>query len=131
MKFGAGFGDSPLEISITGRHTTITESLKNHAHAKLEKLERFADGIEDVRLILNVEENRQTAECIFRLRRHGQLVSEAEADDLYAAIDMAADRMARQLKKHKGKDHAARHKDGLGLESAHQQEANQRNDEEE
>ena len=118
-----------MQINITGRHTTVTDSLRQHAEDKIGKLEKYSDAIEDVRLVLNVEDHRQSAECIFNVKRHGRLVSEGEADDLYTAIDMAADRMERQLKKQKGKaQHARQHHDGLGVESAQQEAAHAKAD---
>jgi putative sigma-54 modulation protein len=64
-----------LKIMISGRHVDVTDSMKVYARAKVEKL---------------IEVNRGVT-----------LVGKAEAPDMYAACDLAEQKLAQQLRKYK------------------------------
>ena len=108
-----------MDISVTARNMTLTDSLRKHTNEKLGSLDRFFDAAQTVHVILRVEERRQVAECVCHIKRHEPLVAQAEGESLYTAIDLLAHKMERQLKKLKGKIASGRHKNvGLGRESA-------------
>lgn len=100
-----------MQISITGRHTTITEPLRQYAQEKIGKLDRYFEGIHDINVILRVEDQRQIAECVFHVPKGGTVVAEADGNDLYAAIDRVVEKMGRRLKRYKQKMRGPRHKD--------------------
>jgi putative sigma-54 modulation protein len=60
-------------------------------------------------VILRVEKQRQKAEATIRISG-GEVFADAEADDLYSAIDLLADKLDRQLikRKEKSKDRKQR-----------------------
>jgi putative sigma-54 modulation protein len=85
-----------MQLSISGHHVDVTDALKNYTSEKISRLERHFDQITNVHVVLSVEKQRQRAEATVH-------ASGADADDLYAAIDMLADKLDRQLIKHKEK----------------------------
>jgi len=91
-----------MQISVSGQHLEITESLRDYVTAKLGKLERYFDKMTNVHAILSVEKLRQKAEATIHING-ANLFAEAENEDMYAAIDALADKLDRQLKKHKEK----------------------------
>lgn len=95
-----------MQINVSGHHVEVTDALRNYVEAKLDRLERHSDRINHVDVILGVEKQRQKAESTVRIPG-GELFADAESDDLYAAIDMLADKLDRQLikQKEKQKDH--------------------------
>lgn len=99
-----------MEISITGRHTSVTGALKQYAQDKVGKLDRYFDGIHDIRVILSIEDHKQKAECVFHVVKGGTIVAEADGEDLYAAIDRVVEKMERRIKRYKGKLRGHRHK---------------------
>ncbi|MCX7806340.1 MAG: ribosome-associated translation inhibitor RaiA [Planctomycetota bacterium] len=92
-----------MEIIISGKHTLVTRAMEDYARGKVEKLDKFFDGITTARVILKVEDNRKTAELILSVAGGGQIATVAEGKDMYAALDKAVRRMKENLKKHKAK----------------------------
>ena len=91
-----------MQISVSGHHIDVTNPLKQYVEAKLDRLERHFDKITNVHVILSVEKQRQKAESTIRTPE-GEIFADAESEDLYAAIDMLADKLDRQLIKKKEK----------------------------
>ncbi len=91
-----------MQINISGHHVDVTDALRNYVESKVDRLERHSDRITHIDVILTVEKQRQKAESTVRIAG-GELFADAESDDLYAAIDMLADKLDRQLIKQKEK----------------------------
>ena len=91
-----------MQISLTGHHIDITDSLRNYVEAKFERLERHFDHVSNVHVILGVEKLRQKAEATLHVSG-ADVFAESEQEDMYAAIDSLVDKLDRQVKKHKEK----------------------------
>lgn len=98
-----------MQLNLTGHHVELTPPLREYINNKLERLERHFDHVTDVHCILTVEKLRHKAEATVHVSG-STLFADAVADDMYAAIDALADKLDRQVKKHKEKltDHHAR-----------------------
>lgn len=98
-----------MQLSVTGHHIEVTDSLKNYVSTKIEKIERHFDLVSDVHCILKVEKQRHTAEATLSVSG-GTIFADSTDDDMYAAIDSLVDKLDRQVRKHKEKmvDHHAR-----------------------
>lgn len=107
-----------MQINLTGHHVDVTPALRGYVRDKFQRLERHFDNVTDVHVILTVEKLRHKAEADMHVSGN-HLYADAIQGDMYAAIDMLADKLDRQLKKHKEKltDHHARdaQKRGNGL----------------
>ena len=84
----------------------------------MSKLERHSDEITHTHVVLNIEKHCHQAEATAHVPG-AELFANAEADDMYAAIDKLADKMDRQLLKHKEKT-VARHNGGHHRASRHE-----------
>lgn len=91
-----------MQMSLTGHHVDITDALRTYVETKLARIERHFDHVTDLHVILTVEKNRQTAEATVLLSGN-KLFADATEDDMYAAIDALADKLDRQIIKHKEK----------------------------
>jgi putative sigma-54 modulation protein len=91
-----------MQISITGHHLEVTDSLKAHIDLKFEKLKRHFDNVADVHVILTVEKLNQKAEATVQISG-ATLFAEDEHADMYDAIDNVVDKLDRQIIKHKEK----------------------------
>ena len=91
-----------MQVIVTGHHLEITDALKAHIDAKLEKLARHFDNVTDVHVILSVEKLVQKAEATLQLSG-AKLFAEDHQEDMYAAIDAMVDKLERQITKHKEK----------------------------
>ncbi len=91
-----------MQISLTGHHIDITDSLRDYVGTKFERLERHFDHVSNVHVILTVEKLRQKAEATLHLNG-ADVFAESVQEDMYAAIDSLVDKLDRQVKKHKEK----------------------------
>jgi putative sigma-54 modulation protein len=96
-----------MQLSISGHHVNLTDSLNDFISHKFEKLDRHYDHITQVHVVLNVEKLQHLAEATAHVTG-AELFANAEADDMYCAIDQLVDKLDRQVIKHKEKA-VARH----------------------
>lgn len=94
-----------MQLNITGQHLELTEALQEYVSTKFERLERHVDNITNVQVVLKLEKERQIAEATLHVAG-ADLHATAEAEDMYASIDMLTDKIDRQLIKHKEKAQA-------------------------
>ena len=98
-----------MQLNLTGHHVEITEPMRDYVRSKLDRIERHFDHVTVVHCILTVDKLRHRAEATVNLSG-GQLFAEAIDENMYAAIDAMADKLDRQVRRHKEKltDHHAR-----------------------
>jgi putative sigma-54 modulation protein len=92
-----------MRLSITGRHTSVTDAMKKYATEKLTRLERHDDLVTTGEVVMNIEKDRHMIEMIAHTKVGDRVVGKAEHTDMYAAIDLLLDKMERQLVKQKEK----------------------------
>ena len=109
-----------MNIRITGRTGDVTAGMKAKAASKVEKLNRFFDRITWVDVVLDVARERNSVEMSAGLNRGQTIVAKTQSDDMYTAIDLAIDKITRQLRKHKEKlrDHRPRRGDNVPPQNA-------------
>jgi ribosomal subunit interface protein len=105
-----------MDITFTGRHTTVPERFRRHAAAKLAKLEKLDARAVRVDVEVSQERNPRQADHSERVeltvRSRGPAIrAEAAADDRYAALDLAfaklEGRLRRAAERRKGKREAS------------------------
>ena len=92
-----------MQISISGHHVEVTDSMRAYVHKKMDRIVRHFDQLIDVHYVLSVEKLRHTAEATLKVPG-GDIHADAVAEDMYAAIDALADKLDRLVKKRKEKD---------------------------
>lgn len=97
-----------MNLTVTGHHVEVTDALRSSVTEKLGRVERHFDNVTDIRVILSVEKLRQKAEATVNVSG-GTLFAEAIEGDMYAAIDQLADKLDRQVIKHKEKKKNHKH----------------------
>ena len=105
-----------MNLNISGHHLEITPAIRDYAHAKLDRVKRHFDSVIDLSLILRVDKLIHNVEANLHVRGRD---FHAHADDanMYAAIDSLADKLDRQIVKHKEK-HGDHHPEGGGVKHA-------------
>ena len=101
-----------MQVNISGHQLDVTDALRDYIGEKLSRLERHFDKITNVQIILEVEKLKQKIEATLHIAG-GEVVANAEHEDMYAAIDLLADKLDRQLIKHKEKLVEQRRGEGL------------------
>lgn len=102
-----------LEVEIYGRNIEITEQIDEYVTKKVSKLDRYLNGIEEARVDLAYSKSARSAadRQIAQITVRGKgfiLRSEERADDIFAAIDSASDKMQRRIERYKGKRYRGR-----------------------
>ena len=99
---------SDIRVSVTFRHTQPTAALKLYVEQKIHRIGKYFSRPLAAHVILAVESKEcQVAEV--ELHMHGTMIHGKEQhQDLYAAIDLAIDKIQRQIKKQKEKTRLAR-----------------------
>ncbi len=91
-----------MRIEISGHQIDVTPALRDYVQDKLARVARHFDHHLDARVILSVDKLDQKAEATVSTTGK-TLHAEAVAPDMYAAIDMLADKLDRIVIKQKEK----------------------------
>jgi len=96
-----------MEVSVSGRHTTVSESLKRQAEDKIGRLDRYLKGMEHADVHFWEENNPRIGNkefCEVTMEGHGHHIRcKVSAPDGFTAVDLAVDKLERQLRKLKTK----------------------------
>ncbi|MBI4386800.1 MAG: ribosome-associated translation inhibitor RaiA [Elusimicrobia bacterium] len=98
-----------MRIHITARHLKLTPAIRSYVEEKVQKAQKYFSRITWVQVVLSVEKRTHRTEIVIHAA-HQTLRALAQGQDLYAAIDLASDKIDAQLKKYKDRlrDHHAR-----------------------
>lgn len=91
-----------MQINVSGHHVDVTPAIKNYVNTKLDRLNRHHDRITSTQVTLSVDKLVQKAEASVHVSGR-DFFADSESENLYAAIDVLADKLDRQLIKHKEK----------------------------
>ena len=89
-----------MNLNLTGHHLEITPAIRAYVVTKLERVNRHFDHVIDVSVVLSVDKLRQKVEANVHVRGK-DIHAESIDADMYAAIDGLADKLDRQVLKHK------------------------------
>lgn len=103
-----------MHIHVNGKNIEITDAIKAYVKEKLGKVTNHYDQIQAIDVILSVIKNpaatgKHIAEVLCKLTS-GSIHCEESAESMYASIDLLADKLDRQVKKHKDKTSSAKDK---------------------
>ncbi len=91
-----------LPITVTGRHVSVTEAMRDYAQRKVENLHLDYPRIIDAKVILDVEKKeRQKAEIVLHCANHITIEVDAMSDDIYASIDESVAKLLQRMRKYK------------------------------
>lgn len=91
-----------MQLNVSGHHVEVTTALREYVESKFERLQRHFDQITNTEVTLIVDKLVQKAEATVHVAG-ADIFAAAESEDMYAAIDALADKLDRQLIKHKEK----------------------------
>jgi putative sigma-54 modulation protein len=91
-----------MNLSVSGHHLEVTPALRSYVESKIGRVTRHFDHVIDAHVILTANKVKQKAEVTLHVRGK-DLHCESEEADLYAAIDLLADKLDRQVLKYKDK----------------------------
>lgn len=94
-----------MQVTVTGRNIELTPALKEYLVDKLTRAQKHFDHALNISALLSVAKNpsiaqSQTAEITISL--NGAVIrGEESTENMYASIDLVADKIERQLRKYK------------------------------
>jgi putative sigma-54 modulation protein len=94
-----------MHVTVTGRNIELTPALKEYLIDKLQRSQKHFDHALNITALLSVAKNpsvadSQTAEVTIKL--NGSVIrGEESTENMYASIDLVADKIERQLRKYK------------------------------
>lgn len=95
-----------MRIDVVGKHIEITPAIQSYAEAKAEKVLKVFDGTQQIRVYLESPQGKANTfhvEVAVDVVKHQDFIANAIESDLYAAIDVAMDKAARQVRDYKEK----------------------------
>lgn len=96
-----------MQIVVSGKNLHLSPSLKDYAEKKLGSIKKYFDHIIEVDVTLSVNDAKEVSSskvCEVTVWANGIVIRGRKAsEDLYASIDMVADKIERQVKKYKDK----------------------------
>ena len=94
-----------VPVTVTGRHVSITESMRDHAMKKIRGLHLDYPRIIDAKVLLDVHKNYQHfAEIVLYCADHITIEADTTTEDMYASIDQTISKIARRMRKYKTKE---------------------------
>ena len=93
-----------MEIVVTGRHVQVSERFRRHLDDKLAKVPQLAPRVQRLDVVVTHEVNKRQSKASDRVEItchvKGPVVrAEAVADDKYAALDIAMDKLLERLRR--------------------------------
>lgn len=98
-----------MQITITGRHVEVPEDVKDYSRKKAEKLLRFYDKIQAIEVLWDHEGDQFVVEMIVNAGSRHTFIGRGVGPDSLALVDLAVDKLERQLTKHKEKSRNRMH----------------------
>lgn len=92
-----------MKLHVVGHKLEVTRPIHDYIEQKFERLARHLDSLTEVHVGVSVEKLVHRADATVRVPHQKALHAEAEGQDLYAAIDVLADKLDQQVRKIKEK----------------------------
>jgi putative sigma-54 modulation protein len=96
-----------IPIRVQGKNLQVTDALRTYVSEKLSKLPRYFDQVQDAQVVLSVarDRHRGRAQVVEMTVWCDGVVLRAEeaSDDMYASIDLAAEKLERQIEKYRSR----------------------------
>ncbi len=107
-----------MDITVTGRKKSVSERFRRHLDDKLEKIPQFAPRVSRVDVVLTSESNPRQAKESERVEitcyvKRNVVRAEAAADEEYAALDLAMNKLVERLRRTNDKrriSHTGKHR---------------------
>ena len=97
-----------MQVAVTFRHLEPTRALREHAEARVQRVLKFLHRPIEAHVVLSVLKRRHVAE-ITLIADHNTFNATEETDDLYSAMDLAATKLERQIKRQADKRQTRKH----------------------
>lgn len=91
-----------MQTSVTFKNLDPSDHLKSYVSSKLDRMDKLLDNPAEAQVVLSVEKIRHIAEIRVTGDRLN-IVCREKSNDMYSSIDLALDKLEKQIKKQKAK----------------------------
>lgn len=105
-----------MKVNVTGRHVKVTSEMEAYATDKCQKLVKFFAGIQQADVVMDVSGLTHHVEIAVTLGSGHQLFGKADAEDMYAAIDVAESKLEKQIRRYHARLKSHRDRTRIGDE---------------
>src|SRR5215469_11069891 len=91
-----------MQFNITFRNLDAIDSLKDYANEKVERVKKYLDRAGEAHVVLSLERHLHHADITIHSGAF-LLRGREKSEDMYASIDLAMDKIERQLRRYKEK----------------------------
>jgi putative sigma-54 modulation protein len=98
-----------MQITVTGRHMGVDDSLKEYCTEKAGRLPRLLDRVQSIEVVLDGKAGVHTAHIVVHTAGSEPFVATESHDDAYAAVDLLMDKIEEQLRRYKEKHRNRKH----------------------
>jgi len=104
-----------MKVSVKGKHRLeVTDGLREHAEARLHRLEKYFQAVTEAIVIESVEGSNEHRVEVTLFGDNLTLRGEERTSDMYASLDRVVDKLEQRLKKYKAKhSHLRNHHDSV------------------
>lgn len=93
-----------MKYTIRGQKLEVTDAIRDYAVSKIDKMEKYFENPDEVsvKVVFSIRGREQKVEITINAINF-DLRSEVSHNDMYAAIDLAVDKLEQQMRKFKSK----------------------------
>lgn len=92
-----------MDIVITAIHCDVSDAVKDYAHDKVQRLDKFFVKARKTDVNIHAEPGKNIVELICSAKNQNFYVHVTSEGSIREAIDLAVDKMAKQLRRFKGR----------------------------
>ncbi len=92
-----------MRITISGKNMTVSDAMRERIEKKLNKLDRYFRDETDVQVRVSQEKGARNIAEITLMVGGVQLRAQEVSGDMYQSLDRAADKIERQIRRHRTK----------------------------
>ena len=100
-----------MNLTISGHHLAVTPAIRDYVSEELDRVKRHFDHVINLTVIMQVEKLVHKVEATLHVKGH-DFHARSEDGNMYAAIDLLADKLDRQIVRHKEKTADVHQADG-------------------
>ena len=106
-----------MKLSVRGNKVEVTNSISEYLEEKISRMDKYFDNPdeEEAIVLVSVRGREQKVEITIPLKKFQIRVEESHSD-LYAAIDLAIDKLERQFRKYKTKLISKKRREAIEVE---------------
>ena len=90
-----------MKITVSGRNMKVSDRMRDQIEIKLEKFDKYFNSDVECLVTLSHQKTMQILEITIPLKNGAIFRVEENSEDMYKSLDLAVDKLGKQIKKHK------------------------------